>query len=90
MGMYHVYLLYSSSSDRYYVGYTTDLAQRVSEHNSGSGARWTRGKGPWALVYYEYFDSESEARKREVSIKKKKRRAYLEWLIKQGPGESVV
>ena len=83
--MYYLYILYSTSADRFYVGYTTDLAQRVSEHNSSTGARWTRGKGPWRLVYFEVYETSVEARKRELSIKRKKRRTYLEWLIKAGP-----
>ncbi|SEP97434.1 GIY-YIG nuclease family protein [Neolewinella agarilytica] len=89
MLMYYIYLLYSSVADRYYVGYTSDLEQRVQEHNSPTGARWTRGKGPWQLSYFETFKNERDARKREIEIKKKKRRSYLEWLIENGTGTKV-
>ena len=79
--MFYVYVLYSKSVDKYYTGFTTDLVQRVAEHNSLTGTRWTRGKGPWALVYYEEFGVEQEARVREIKLKRKKRRSYLTWLF---------
>lgn len=52
-----------------YTGWTTDLSRRVSEHNSGSGARYTRSRRPVTLVYYEMFETREEAMRREYAIK---------------------
>lgn len=54
-----------------YTGYTTDLDRRVDEHNTSSkGAKYTKSRRPCKLVYYEEFDSKSDAMKREAAIKK--------------------
>ena len=65
--MYYVYLLINEKSDKY-IGYTSDLRQRVTAHNSGLNTS-TRGH-VWKLAYYEAYQSESDARKRESTLKK--------------------
>jgi len=57
-----------------YTGYTTDLDRRMKEHNSNTGAKYTRGRTPVSLMYYEEFDNRSDAMKRECDIKKLKRK----------------
>ena len=52
-----------------YVGYTNNLKKRISLHNSGKGAKFTRGR-KWKLVYKEKFKSKKEAISREYYIKK--------------------
>tara|TARA_B100001059_G_C17757395_1_gene540742 strand:- start:546 stop:791 length:246 start_codon:yes stop_codon:yes gene_type:complete len=52
-----------------YVGYTSDLKKRIVLHNSGKGAKFTRGR-KWVLIYKEKFKSKSEAISREYYIKK--------------------
>ncbi len=74
------YILYSKSIDKFYVGYTHDLKLRIQRHNSGWGKYSKRGS-PWKLVYFESFESKSEAIKRESEIKRKKSRKYIVWLI---------
>lgn len=54
----------------FYTGYTTDIARRLKEHNSGKGAKYTRGRCPVKLKYRESFASRSKAQKREYQIKK--------------------
>jgi putative endonuclease len=54
-----------------YVGYTKDLKRRVNLHNSGKGAKFTRGR-KWMLIYKEKFRSKKEAISREYYIKKNK------------------
>ena len=54
----------------YYVGSTDDLAERVRTHNSGRGPVFTRIRLPVELVYSESFPSMSEARVRELQVKK--------------------
>lgn len=52
-----------------YTGWTTDLDNRISTHNRGKGAKYTRARLPVQLVYYETFDDKSNAMKREYEIK---------------------
>ena len=55
-----------------YVGYTNNLAKRVALHNSGKGAKFTRGR-KWSLIYKEKFKSKTEAISREYYIKNNRR-----------------
>ena len=58
------------ADDTLYAGITTDLERRVTEHNTGSGARYTRARRPVVLVYREQCDDRSSALKREAAIKR--------------------
>ena len=53
-----------------YTGWTDDLDRRVERHNEGVGAKYTRGRVPVCLVYYEEYPTKAEAQKRECEIKK--------------------
>ena len=68
--VYYVYLLksYDKSKLTTYVGYTTDLKKRLNMHNSGKGAKFTRGR-KWKIIYTEKFKTKSEAISREYYIK---------------------
>jgi putative endonuclease len=55
-----------------YVGYTNDLKKRITLHNSGKGAKFTRGR-KWILIYKEKFNSKKEAISREYYIKNNRR-----------------
>ena len=74
--MFNVYILYSKTLDKYYVGYTNDLERRISEHNRKKG-KYTDGGIPWRLVHKEEYVSKSEAMDREKFIKSQKSRAYI-------------
>jgi putative endonuclease len=78
--MYFVYILYSNSLNRYYVGYTSNLDERLTEHNSGVSS-YTRKGIPWVLMYSETFDNKTDAIKRENYIKRMKSRKYIEGLF---------
>ena len=52
-----------------YVGYTNNLKKRINLHNTGKGAKFTRGR-KWMLIYKEKFKSKKEAISREYYIKK--------------------
>lgn len=69
---HYVYVL-ECADESLYTGYTTDLERRVAEHNSGDGAKYTRGRTPVELVYSERFDSKSAAMSREYEIKQRSR-----------------
>ena len=66
-----------------YTGITTDLARRITEHEQGNGARYTKGRGPFCLVHKECCNNRAEASKREMSIKALSRGKKLA-LILQG------
>ena len=69
---YFVYLIVSylkKNKKISYVGYTNNLKKRISLHNSGKGAKFTKGK-KWKLVYYRKYDSRSLAMKNEYILKK--------------------
>ena len=67
--MYYVYLL-ECSDGSYYAGITNDLENRIKAHNNGTGAKYTRGRGPVKLLAQQSFDNRSEASKAENAIKK--------------------
>lgn len=68
MSSAYVYIV-ECSDGTYYTGYTTDVERRVKEHNTGNGAKYTKGRGPVELLHVEEFDSTSKAMKREHEIK---------------------
>ncbi|HSX36499.1 MAG TPA: GIY-YIG nuclease family protein [Patescibacteria group bacterium] len=69
--MFIVYILKSSKSGRFYIGYTADISARLKAHNSGRN-RSTKAGAPWQPVYQEYFPTKELAFKREQQIKRYK------------------
>jgi len=80
--MFYVYIL-RCNDDTLYTGYTNHLEERIKTHNLGKGAKYTRGRIPVKLEYYEEFENKSEALKRESMIKKFRRSKKIN-LIKKG------
>jgi putative endonuclease len=72
-----VYILYSSSLQRYYVGYTDDLNRRLAQHNAGKGNYTSKGI-PWIVIHQFECNSKSEAVKLEMKIKKRGIQRYLQ------------
>jgi len=69
---FYVYMLISTGFKPVsYVGYTNNLKKRIKLHNSGKGAKFTRGR-KWKLIYKEKFKSKSKAISREYYIKRNK------------------
>lgn len=66
--MHYTYML-KCKDNTYYTGYTTDLEKRVKAHNEGKGAKYTKGRGPVELVYYETYEDKHTAMRREWEIK---------------------
>ena len=58
--MYYVYLIQSESDGSFYIGYTSDLTDRLLRHNTNR-SRYTRGRGPWRLLGYKSFRTRGEA-----------------------------
>lgn len=67
--MHYVYLV-ECADKTLYCGYTNNLEKRIASHNSGNGAKYTKGRKPVKLVHFEKFKSKSKALKRELKIKK--------------------
>lgn len=70
---WYVYIL-RCADDTLYTGMTDDVTRRLEVHNSGKGAKYTRGRGPLELAYSEECESYSAALKREYAIKQLPRR----------------
>ncbi len=52
-----------------YTGYTNNLGRRLKMHHEGKGAKYTRGRGPFQVVYVEHFETKEQAMKKEYAIK---------------------
>ena len=79
--MYYIYILLCADNT-YYTGFTTDVEKRLLEHNTGKGAKYTRGRTPCKLVYTESFEDKRSAMKREGEIKHSFTRKEKEELIR--------
>lgn len=74
----YTYIL-ECSDGTFYTGWTNDLESRIASHNRGTGAKYTRGRGPVKLVYKEEHADYRTAKQREYAIKRltKKQKADL-------------
>ncbi|MDI6734008.1 MAG: GIY-YIG nuclease family protein [Patescibacteria group bacterium] len=66
--MFYVYILKSLKNGKLYTGYTNDLRKRFKEHNDGKST-YTKGRGPFKLIYYEACIDQDDARSRELYLK---------------------
>ena len=68
---YFVYVIGSlkKSKPKTYVGWTKNLKERLRKHNSGKGAKSTKGR-KWKIIYHEIFNSKEKALRREYYLKK--------------------
>ena len=70
---FYVYMLLSKGDKPVsYVGYTSNLKNRIKLHNTGKGAKFTKGR-KWKLIYKEKFKSKNKAISREYYIKKNRK-----------------
>jgi putative endonuclease len=67
--MYYLYILQSLKDSGYYIGITDNLEKRLHEHNSGK-TKSTKSRIPFILKYKESYQTKTEARKREIVLKK--------------------
>ncbi len=79
--MWYLYIL-KCADGTLYTGITNDIENRIAEHNAGTGAKYTRGRGPVELVYEEQFTNRSQATKAEIEMKKLSREDKLK-LVKK-------
>ena len=65
---FYTYILESESSGMLYIGQTSDLKERLTRHNTGN-SRFTKGKGPWNMIFSIKLESRSEAILLEQKLK---------------------
>jgi len=80
--IYYIYILYSASLNKYYVGSTEDVYGRLEKHLQNHKGFTGKAKD-WVLKYTETYNSKSESIKRELQIKKWKSRKMIEGLIEK-------
>jgi putative endonuclease len=79
--MYYVYVLQSEADQGLYIGFSSDLRRRISEHRQGL-AFATSFRGPWRLIYYEAYVEQEDALGREQFLKSGSGRRFLKRQLK--------
>jgi putative endonuclease len=74
---FYVYILYSSKLEKYYIGSTNDIEDRLYRHNSGQST-FTKTGIPWVLIHKEETATRAEAVRLEMSVKKRGAKRYLQ------------
>ena len=82
---FYLYILYSEKLNKYYIGSTENLGERIKKHNSNHKG-FTGGAGDWRYMYTEEYSSKTESMKREREIKSWKSRKLIENLISKSDG----
>ena len=67
--MFYLYILQSLKDNGYYIGITKDTEKRLIEHNKGK-TKSTKNRIPFVLKYKEEYNNKTEARRREIKLKK--------------------
>ncbi|WP_343707509.1 GIY-YIG nuclease family protein [Flavobacterium sp.] len=75
--MFFVYILYSATKEKFYIGQTNDIDDRLRRHNSGQSLS-TKNGAPWKIIYTIQLNSRSEAMTLENKIKKRGAKRYLQ------------
>jgi len=75
--MFYVYVLENTTDKSWYIGYSSDLKKRVASHQKGQGARTTKRKEGWLLMYYEAYRNMADAKGREKFLKSGSGRKFL-------------
>lgn len=73
---YYTYVLKSKKDGKMYIGFTENLRKRLEQHNTGKST-YTKGRGPFTLIYYEACLLEKEAGSRETYLKSGMGKRYL-------------
>ena len=73
---YYTYILKSKKDNKLYTGYTNNLRKRLLQHNQGKST-YTKGRGPFEIIYYEACLLEEKARSRELYLKTGMGKRYL-------------
>jgi len=82
--MFYVYVLKNDRSGKIYIGQTSDLEKRITQHNDQSFDKrsYTKlNKGTWSLIYKEIFETREEVRVREKQLKSSRDRDFIKTKI---------
>ncbi|MFB4168712.1 GIY-YIG nuclease family protein [Virgibacillus sp. JSM 102003] len=74
----HTVYILKCKDNSLYTGYTNDLEHRVAMHEQGKGAKYTRGRGPFQVVFVERFSTKEEALQKEYQIKQLTRKGKFQ------------
>lgn len=74
----HTVYILKCKDNTLYTGYTNDLENRIAMHESGKGAKYTRGRGPFQVMFVEKHATKEEAMQREYRIKQLSRKGKFE------------
>lgn len=80
--MFYTYVLKSKKDGKLYTGYTNNLRKRFKEHNDGKST-YTKGRGPYELIYYEACLNEEDARSRELYLKTGRGKRFIKYRLKR-------
>jgi len=75
--MYKVYVLFSAKYKKIYIGYSSNLEERLKSHNELAKKGWTTKYRPWKLIHTEDFHTKSNAMKREQELKSYQGREFI-------------
>ena len=90
MDEFVVYILYSPSAKRIYIGYTSDLINRIASHNIFSKSGHTVRYRPWIAAHVEFFETKKEALAREKSLKGGQGRQWIHEVLLSDIKKGVV
>ncbi|PAD19700.1 GIY-YIG nuclease family protein [Terribacillus saccharophilus] len=82
----HMVYMLKCKDGSLYTGYTNALAKRLKQHATGKGAKYTKGRGPFILVYIRFFDSRQAALREEYRIKQLPK--HRKWALVQKGGNA--
>jgi putative endonuclease len=85
----HYFYVLTCKDGSFYGGYTNNLERRIKLHNEGKGAKYTRGRGPVTLTYFQCFSTKGEALKAEYQFKHLARKKKMEFLMREMGGYDV-
>ncbi len=85
---FQVYILFSVLKNKYYIGFTSDLKERLIRHNQKSKG-FTGSVNDWKVVYTKNYNTKEEVTKRELQIKSWKSRIKIEKLIQENKNSIV-
>ena len=79
--MFVVYALYSIKYNQIYIGFTSNMVERLKSHNELSHKGWTKKFRPWVILHQEHFTLKADALKREKQLKTATGRSFIRSLI---------
>lgn len=74
--MFYIYILKSKADNKFYTGFSSNLRERIKEHNSGR-VQSTKNRRPLELIYYEAYKEKTNALRREKFLKTTKGKQQL-------------